>query len=56
MKFLISAFILVTQQFKVGHQEKHPNTGKENIKTGMKLNSDVGDYSDVGDILFSEIL
>ena len=43
MKFLISAFILVTQQFKVGHQEKHQNTGKENLKTGMKINSDIGD-------------
>ena len=56
MKFFISALILVTQSFKVGHQVKHPYTGKENIKTGMKVNRDVGDYSDVGDILFSEIL
>ena len=56
MKFFISALILVTQSFKVGHQVKHPKTGKENIKTGMRVNSDVGDFSDVSDILFSEII
>ena len=43
MKFLISAIILVTQSFKLGHQETHGKDGKENLKTGMKINSDVGD-------------
>jgi len=34
MKILFSVFILLTQQFSIGHPGNHDNAAKEKIKTG----------------------
>ena len=38
MIILFSVFILITQQFLIGHQGNHDQAANENIKTGMVRN------------------
>ena len=37
MRILFSIFVLITQQFSIGHQGSHDQAGKNNLKTGILL-------------------